>query len=68
MTREYELPPDFKKKLQEWERIKKTSTGSRKKLGEITKWKSLGGPRYSTFIQKSFFFNKLHFNLLFVLI
>uniref|UniRef100_A0AAR5PNW9 Uncharacterized protein n=1 Tax=Dendroctonus ponderosae TaxID=77166 RepID=A0AAR5PNW9_DENPD len=45
MTREYELPADFKKKLQEWEKIKKTSGGSRKRLGEITKWKSLGGPR-----------------------
>ncbi|XP_050303352.1 uncharacterized protein LOC126741081 [Anthonomus grandis grandis] len=48
MTREYELPPDFKKKMQEWEKIKKTSHSggrTRKKLGEITKWKSLGGPR-----------------------
>ncbi|CAG9772509.1 unnamed protein product [Ceutorhynchus assimilis] len=49
MTREYDLPPDFKKKLQEWEKIKKAhnASGSRRKLGEITKWKSLGGPRSS---------------------
>lgn len=49
VTREKDLPDDFKKKLQEWEKIKKRSTRSstrnRKKLGEITKWKSLGGPR-----------------------
>ncbi|XP_066252103.1 myosin-11 isoform X2 [Euwallacea similis] len=51
VTKENNLPEDFKKKLQEWEKIKKRSArGSgrgRKKLGEITKWKSLGGPRSS---------------------
>lgn len=46
MPSESDLPPDFKKKLQEWEKIKKSSGGNpKKKLSEVPKWKSLGGPR-----------------------
>ncbi|KAJ8945673.1 hypothetical protein NQ318_012391, partial [Aromia moschata] len=49
---ELDLPPDFKKKLQEWEKIKKSSaketSGTKKKLGEVGRWKSLSGHRYET--------------------
>ncbi|XP_060526814.1 uncharacterized protein LOC132702286 isoform X2 [Cylas formicarius] len=45
MTREYELPPEFKKKLEEWEKIKRSSGGGKKKLGDMPKWKSVGGHR-----------------------
>lgn len=44
---EFDLPPDFKKKLQEWEKIKKGSGGTtKKKLADVPKWKSLSGHRY----------------------
>ncbi|CAH0559089.1 unnamed protein product [Brassicogethes aeneus] len=52
MARETDLPPEFKKKLQEWERIKKLSgkesSGQKKKIGEVPRWKSLSGPRSET--------------------
>lgn len=41
---EENLPPEFRKKLQEWEKIKKSSSKEdnvRKKLGERPKWRSV---------------------------
>lgn len=51
MTKEIDLPPEFKKKMDEWERIKKLSAkeqSSKKKLGEVPRWKSLSGHRSET--------------------
>ncbi|KAJ8910480.1 hypothetical protein NQ315_002733 [Exocentrus adspersus] len=45
-------PKEFKKKLQEWEKIKKSSgkesSGVKKKLREVGRWKSLSGHRPET--------------------
>lgn len=52
MPSEFDLPPEFKKKLQEWEKIKKSSgketSGAKKKLGEVGRWKSLSAHRPET--------------------
>lgn len=52
MPSEFDLPPEFKKKLQEWEKIKKSSgketSSAKKKLGEVGRWKSLSGHRPET--------------------
>lgn len=52
MTPEDKLPPEFKKRLQEWQKIKKMSikepsysTSTKKKLGDWPKWKSVSGAR-----------------------
>ncbi|RZC42077.1 myosin-11 [Asbolus verrucosus] len=48
MTSEENLPPEFRKKLQEWEKIRKFSGKEcppKKKLGEVPRWKSLSGSR-----------------------
>ncbi|XP_063906947.1 putative leucine-rich repeat-containing protein DDB_G0290503 [Zophobas morio] len=44
MTSSENLPPEFRKKLQEWEKIRKGS-GTKKKLADVPRWKSLSGPK-----------------------
>lgn len=51
MMRQENLPPEFKKKLEEWHKIKNLSrdrspgeAAGKRKLGELPKWKSVNSP------------------------